>query len=156
MDSTFQRVGATSNAHAGDAFEQIASSSFERVGLVLSRNFGATIGNGNRCKIHKFDLGCDDPAVLVECKSHTWTAGDNIPSAKLTVWNEAMYYFALAPENYRKILFVLRSERAKNRESLAEYYIRLNSHMIPRGVEIWEYNADSDTTVSAYSDILII
>lgn len=43
-------------------------------------------------KKHSFDLGCKDKKI-VECKSHKWTSGGNIPSAKLNVWNEAMYYF---------------------------------------------------------------
>ena len=28
-----------------------------------------------------------------------------MPSAKMTVWNEAMYYFHIAPKQYRKIMF---------------------------------------------------
>jgi len=58
----------------------------------------------------------------------------------MTVWNEAMYYFLLAPRNYRKILFVLRDYSDKKEESLAAYYWRTYSHLIPQGVEIWEYN----------------
>jgi hypothetical protein len=38
-------------------------------------------------KIRNFDLGSSTPAILVECKSHTWTQSGNIPSARLTVWN---------------------------------------------------------------------
>ncbi|WP_201087274.1 hypothetical protein [Serratia plymuthica] len=53
-------------------------------------------------KSHRFDLGCAEQKILVECKSHRWTIGNNIPSAKLTVWNEAMFYFYSAPAEYRK------------------------------------------------------
>ena len=49
-----------------------------------------------------------------------------------------MLYFHLAPSKYRKILFVHKSLRGK--ESLAEYYIRCNGHLIPLSVEIWEYD----------------
>mgnify|MGYP006896938661 CR=1 FL=1 len=91
-------------------------------------------------KVRQFDLGSADPAILVECKSHRWTAGGNIPSAKITVWNETMYYFYLAPPKFRKILFVLRDFSAKRQESLAEYYVRNYGHLIPESVEIMEYN----------------
>ncbi len=58
----------------------------------------------------------------------------------MTVWNEAMYYFALAPGNYQKILFVLRDYNPKKKETLAEYYLRTYDHLVPNGVEIWEYD----------------
>lgn len=63
----------------------------------------------------------------------------NSPSAKLTVWNEAMYYFHLAPPEFRKIMFVLKHLRY-GAESLAEYYIRRYSHLIPQDVELWEFD----------------
>ena len=60
-----------------------------------------------------------------------------MPSAKLTVWNEAMYYFYIAPKNYRKIFFVLKHLRRG--VSLATYYVANYEHLIPDDVEIWEY-----------------
>ena len=85
--------------------------------------------------------------MLVECKSHTWTKTDNVPSAKITVWNEAMYYFLLSPGGFRKILFVLRDFSEKRGESLAEYYVRNYSHLIPDDVEIWEYDLSKSFAV---------
>jgi hypothetical protein len=55
----------------------------------------------------------------------------------MTVWNEAMYYFHVAPLDYRKVLCVLKHERAG--QSLAAYYIHAHGHLIPGGVEIWEF-----------------
>ena len=81
--------------------------------------------------------------MLVEYKSHTWTQGGNMPSAKMTVWNEAMYYFHLAPVMYRKILFVLKQSRRE--VTLASYYLRTHGHMVPDGVEIWEYDVETNT-----------
>jgi hypothetical protein len=66
--------------------------------------------------------------------------GRNAPSAKLTVWNEAMYYFHASPPEYRKILFVLKHFSDKRKETLGQYYIRTYSHLIPQGVEVWEYD----------------
>jgi hypothetical protein len=56
------------------------------------------------------------------------------------VWNEAMYYFAAAPNGYRKIMFVLYDFSEKRNETLAQYYLRTYKHLVPKDVEIWEYN----------------
>ncbi len=61
----------------------------------------------------------------------------------MTVWNEAMYYFQLAPKDFQKILFVLRHYNPKKKETLVEYYIRTYAHLIPNGVEIWEYDEEA-------------
>ncbi|MCM3671088.1 hypothetical protein M3181_19185 [Mesobacillus maritimus] len=81
----------------------------------------------------------------MECKSHTWTASGNVPSAKITVWNEAMYYFHLAPKDYRKVFFILKDYSTKCSETLGDYYTRTHSHLIPEDVEIMEYDADEKT-----------
>jgi len=83
----------------------------------------------------------------VECKSHRWTAGGNVPSAKLTVWNEAMYYFHVSPPEYRKIMFVLRDLRQSKGESLAHYYLRTYGHLVPQCVEFWEFDESSSSAV---------
>lgn len=98
------------------------------------------VGVETLTKEHSFDLGCLNQKVIVECKSHKWTSGGNVPSAKLTVWNEAMYYFLSAPKHYRKIMFVLRDYSQKRQETLAEYYIRTYRHLVPGDVEFWEYD----------------
>jgi hypothetical protein len=99
------------------------------------------VGISVRKKPHRFDLGSAKPPILVECKSHRWTTGDNMPAAKMTVWNEAMYYFYVAPREFRKIMFVLKHERRA--QSLAAYYIRTHGHLIPDGVEIWEFDEET-------------
>ena len=83
--------------------------------------------------------------ILVECKSHTWTKTDNMPSAKMKDWNEAMYLFHAAPDKYRKLFVVLRDFSQKRQETLAEYYIRTNGHLIPEDVEIWEFDEEKNT-----------
>jgi len=139
MDTNnFQRIGSISNAHAGKEFEQAAQVFFARLGINLSSDFPVAVGF-DRKKLRKFDLGSAEPAIIVECKSHNWTQGGNIPSAKLTVWNESMFYFHIAPAQYRKLFLVLRSVRGS--QSLAEYYVRNHGHLIPPGVEMWECDA---------------
>jgi hypothetical protein len=135
--NNFQRVGALSNAHAGNDFESIALDFFAKQNVRLQRNFAVMLGVSSTKKSHRFDLGTAEPATLVECKSHTWTSGNNIPSAKLTVWNEAMYYFHLAPAHFRKIFFVLKHLRRQ--QSLARYYLSNYGHLVPDDVEFWEY-----------------
>ena len=136
--NNFQRIGSISNAHAGSEFEEIVFGFFARQGLSLGRGFSVPVGAGPIKKPRKFDFGSEEPSVLIECKSHAWTSGGNIPSAKITVWNEAMYYFHIAPAKYRKILFALKSMRRE--VSLASYYVRCYGHLVPPGVEIWEYD----------------
>jgi len=138
-----QRIGCISNAHAGREFEAAACEYFNRVeGLQLTPSLSIKLGvPGNEPKAHRFDLGSNEPALLVECKSHNWTVTGNMPSAKVTVWNEAMYYFHLAPKHFRKILFVLEARHQRQNETtLAEYYTRTNGHLIPPEVAIFEYN----------------
>jgi hypothetical protein len=135
----FQRIDAISNAHVGNEFEEISKQFFETQGLRLTRNFSLPVGVGDLKKAHRFDLGSNEPPALVECKSHTWTGTGNVPSAKITVWNEAMYYFYLAPKTYRKIFFALKHSR--NDETLVEYYLRNYRHLVPAGVEFWKYCA---------------
>ncbi|MDA8032016.1 MAG: hypothetical protein MPK62_13015 [Alphaproteobacteria bacterium] len=138
--NNFQRKGASSNAQAGREFEAAAQKFFESEGLALFSKLKLSVGVAGRKKEHAFDLGCADQKVIVECKSHKWTESGNMPSAKITVWNEAMYLFALAPREYRKILFVLRDFHQKRGETLAQYYLRTNFHLVPDDVDFWEYD----------------
>lgn len=147
MDIPFQRVGSKSNAHVGREFELIAQQFFAGRGIGLQLNYPVEVGVGASKKLHAFDLGCGTQRVIVECKSHRWTAGHNIPSAKLTVWNEAMYYFHAAPPEYRKIMFVLKDLRRGDGESLTSYYLRCYRHLVPAEVEFWEYDEHARAAV---------
>jgi hypothetical protein len=141
--NNFQRVGSVSNAHVGSEFEEQALFYFKSKNIILNKSFILPIGIGSYKKDHVFDLGCNSSKhgkIIVECKSHTWTSGGNVPSAKLTVWNEAMYYFFLASNEYRKIFFILKDYSVKRQETLGEYYVRTYKHLIPQNVEIMEYD----------------
>lgn len=127
------------NAQAGKDSELTAQSFLASEGLKLARDIKIEVDIKSRKKEHAFDLG-GDQKVVAACKSHKWTAGVNVASAKLTVWNEAMYYFLAAPERYRKIMFVLRDFSEKRGEILVEYYLRTYGHLIPSDVEFQEYD----------------
>ena len=133
-----------SNTQVGREFEAKALAFFEGEGLHLSPSYSIEIGV-NELKEHSFDLGDGESKVLVECKAHKWTEGGNVPSAKLIAWSQAMYFFHVAPIEYRKIMFVLRDFRHNRNETLAEYYLRTNFHLIPIDVEFWEFDDTSDT-----------
>lgn len=139
--NNYQRPGAISNAHAGREFENAARLFFEKTGIVLYPDFSIPIGHAQK-KHHRFDLGSDDPPILVECKSYTWTISGKSPSAKLRAMNEAMLHFSVAPHHYRKIMFVLRHMRGEL--SLASHYIKTQGHLIGSGIEIWEFDLDSE------------
>ncbi|WP_223145740.1 hypothetical protein [Bacillus sp. CH30_1T] len=145
--NNFQRVDSISNAHAGREFEDSAYKYFQGLGIPVSKAVSVPCGVSDFKKQHVFDLGNtqEGSKVIIECKSHRWTSGGNVPSAKLTVWNEAMYYFMAAPEGYRKVFFVLRDYCGKRGLTLAEYYVDKYKHLIPKDVEIWEYNQPNDT-----------
>lgn len=140
MDKPFRRLGSKSNAHVGRDFELVAQKFFALQNIHLQMHHVVKVGIGTVKNDHAFDLGCSEHKLLVECKSHRWTTGHNIPSAKLTVWNEAMYYFHAAPTDYKKILFVLKDLRRGSGESLATYYLRTHGHLVSADVELWEYD----------------
>jgi hypothetical protein len=143
-DKPFQRKGAISNSHVGREFEENVKTFFATQGVQLIQSIMVPIGFHGR-KTHYFDLGNYEDKILIECKAHTWTEGGNVPSAKITTWNQAMYFFHVAPRGFRRMLVVLKSFSHRRRETLAEYYIRTNWHLIPKNVEVWEYDMDNHT-----------
>ena len=145
-----QRIGSVSNSDVGNEFERLAQDFFKADGLRLTREYSLSIGVKNIKKAYRFDLGSLTKKVIVECKSHTWTESGNTPGAKMTTWNQAMYYFSLAPSNYRKIMFVLKDYNAKRKITLANYYVKTYPHLIPKGVEIWEYSVPDNKAEKVY------
>ena len=142
MTYNFQRKGAISNAHAGRDFEKLCGTFFESLCLDLTAGFGVPIGYSAK-KIHKFDFGSKKPAVLMECRSNTWTEGGKSPSAKIRGINETMLHFHLASKRYRKMLVMLKHAHPTRSITLAAYYISTQRHLIPNGVEIWEFDLDT-------------
>ena len=135
-----QRHGASSNAEVGADFENVAFEYFKtNENIILQKNYTMDIGLEIK-KQHKFDLGNNN--LIVECKSHTWTDSKKVPSAKMSVWNEAMFYFNLTPSKYKKILFVLMDFCQKRCKTLLQYYIEKYYHFIPKDVIFYEYFLD--------------
>jgi hypothetical protein len=135
MKNNFQRPGSKSNTHVGREFQKAAQVFFAETGISLQPEFSVDVGYKVK-KAHRFDLGSENPPILVECKSYTWTSGGNSPSAKIRGLNEVMLLFSVAPKHYRKILFVLKHLRKD--VSLATHYIKTQGHLIGPKIEIWE------------------
>lgn len=132
-----QRKNASSNTQVGIYFEELTLNFFRKEIPSLEKPFWLPIGYIEQ-KDHKFDLGSSERKVIIECKSHTWTESGNVPSAKLTTWDQAMLYFFLAPRSYRKIFVAKYDVNPKSGESLCAYYLRTHPHVIPDEVEFWE------------------
>jgi len=63
------------NPQRGAAFELLVQDWLGKKDIDTKRNFSVHVGAASDRRPHKFDLGCDDPPRLVECKRHTWTSG---------------------------------------------------------------------------------
>ena len=136
------------NPSIGKHFENTIWDYYKTQGIELNNQFGIPIGFPGKKRVHNFDLGATNPAMIIECKAHTWTEGGNVPCAKLSVWRQSMFYFSLTTKGYQKIFFVLKSIR--NGETLADYFIAKCAHLIPPDVEIWEYDVEEAMAVRKY------
>lgn len=122
-------MGNSDNPKTGKDFENLTKE-------LLSKHYEKIFINqkplfiGNPPKAHRFDFVSDDGQIVVECKCYTWTERGNMPSAKIGFINEAVFYMSYLPQNHTKIIALKKSNRAKNSESLAQYYIRINGHLL--------------------------
>ena len=94
----------------------------------------------------KFDCVSDDKKIVVECKCYTWTDTGNIPSAKMMGMNEALFYMSYLPEDTIKVLCIKKAMHPKKRETLAEYYVRIDGHLL-RDVRVFEVDDRGGITV---------
>jgi hypothetical protein len=97
---------------------------------------------GEPPKEHKFDIVNSDKRIVIECKCYTWTETGNAPSAKMGFTNEAAFYLSFLPDTFEKYIVMLRSHHEKRSESLAEYYFRMNRHLIGK-TKVAEYDPDN-------------
>lgn len=118
-----------SNAARGKAFQVRAVKALQ---LELGEPFDMEVSLpiGNPPKFRSFDLASRSRRYVGECKAFTWTAGGNTPSAKITTLREASQYLNLLPIDITRVLVMSRSIHPRNREPLADYFARLNAHLI--------------------------
>jgi len=136
------------NPAIGSRFETLVQAVLERNGLLVERKHRVPIGIRTK-KEHDFDLGSNNPPVIVECKAHTWQNGSTPPAAKLANWRAEMGNFRAAPSGHRKIFAVLRDPNVKTGETLLAYFLRTSGHLVPDDVEVLE--VDWRGRVSDYS-----
>lgn len=85
---------------------------------------------GNPPKTHTFDLASVNRMVVAECKAYTWTEGGNVPSAKITTLREAANYLLQLPADTITLIVMDRHCHPVKGEALADYFARLNSHLL--------------------------
>jgi len=100
------------------------------------------INIGNPPKAHRFDIVSSDRSVVVECKCYSWTVGQNNPSAKMATLNEAVLYFKLMPDFWKKVIVMKKSIHPKRNETLAEYYLRTYNFVLD-GITLIEIDVDT-------------
>jgi len=132
---------SASNVARGSAFQDLSA-------RVLGARFGCRfrlevpIAIGDPAKDHRFDLVSDDGCRVGECKSFTWTGTRNMPSAKITTVNEAVFYLSFLPEEVYRFVAMRRALRFGRGESLADHYWRTNRHLL-RGVKVLEIDEET-------------
>ena len=128
------------NASSAVNLKEIAFEYFKKnEEIILDMDYELTLGTENKFK-HIFDLGSCDKSVLIKCKSDIWPNDEKTLAEKMSIWNETMFYFNLAPEKYRKIFFVLRDYSEKKRQTLLQYHISKNCKNVTKNIKIYEYN----------------
>jgi hypothetical protein len=92
-------------------------------------------------KTHPFDLASRNRTIVAECKAYTWTESGNVPSAKITTLREAANYLLQLPTGTTTLIVMDRHCRRMKGEALADYFVRLNSHLLGR-VSLLELSSD--------------
>jgi len=129
------------NPKVGRIFQELAAE-------LLSEYFNKEFSNeipihiGEPAKNHKFDCVSHDKNIVAECKCYSWTETGNIPSAKMGFINEAVFYLNYLPTDTKKIIVLKKATHAKRNETLAEYYFRINIHLL-KGIMLFEIDTEN-------------
>lgn len=143
-----QRKDSISNTHVGKKFETVIQEWFDRNNIKLSSQIKIAIGI-NAKKNHQFDLGNEN--ILVECKSHRWPETDNVPSAKIKNWIDAMFCFFVAPKKFKKYFIVEMSYNQNRCQTLLEYFVEHYYHLIPSDVILIDFYTNNDGYIEIYA-----
>ena len=114
----------------------------EKVSKILTERYSIkfetlAIPIGKPSKEHKFDLVSEDKKYIVECKCYSWTEGGNIPSAKMAILNEAVFYLSHVSKDKDRWIVMKKDFSIERQKTLARYYFQINQHLLD-GVKIWE------------------
>ena len=96
-------------------------------------------------KEHRFDLVNETKRIAIECKCYTWTKTGNIPSAKLSTLNEAVFFLSfLRDYDYKTIIVMNKEPNPEKNETLAEYYFRIYRYLLGETI-IAEFDQEKST-----------
>jgi len=107
----------------------------------LNRNLSETKCQVGPEQYHKFDLVSGMGDVVIECKSYTWTDGENFPQAKVSTANEALFFLSRVKAD-RKML-VMQDDLNSAGRSLVDVYVERYDGLMD-GTEVWRYIPQSD------------
>lgn len=121
----------------------------KRVREAISKRFGVafekrSVKIGNPPKEHAFNLVSGDGKYIIECKCHSWTKSKNIPSAKMSILNEAVFYLSHISKNKHRFLIIKKDFSEEKQKTFAEYYFYINRHLLD-GVRIFEFDEGAVT-----------
>jgi hypothetical protein len=119
------------------------------LGAYLGEEFTleAELPIGTPPKPHRFDLVSRSGSVVCECKAYSWTAGKNVPSAKITTLRQAAGYLTQAPVESTKVLALAHSVHTAQRETLGGYLVRLNGGLLTNIVVVGIDESDTMRTL---------
>lgn len=129
------------NPRIGKAF-QVAVKEWFETNRQHSYELERPIPIGNPAKLHKFDIVEVTGKVVVECKCYSWTESGNVPSAKMGFTNEAAFYLSFLSDMIEKIIVMSKSTHPRRSETLAEYYYRINHHLL-KNIRVMEYDTST-------------
>ena len=120
-----------------NADNPIIGRNFQKTVLEWARDYYETdfleesvVNIGNPPRPHKFDIVSKDSKIIIECKCYTWTTGGNVPSAKLSILDEAVLYLRCTPISTKKIIAMKFDWNEKKQKSLAEYFCDKKNHLL--------------------------
>lgn len=131
------------NPKVGRLFQELSAK-------MMGKHFGISfeideaILIGEPAKAHKFDCVSSDKKYVAECKCYTWTETGNIPSAKMGFVNEAVFYMSYLPADTTKMIIMKKATHEKRSETLAEYYCRINKHLL-KGINVFEIDMENES-----------
>lgn len=85
---------------------------------------------GHPPKAHRFDLASSDNGLVGECKNYHWTVSGNVPTAKISILNEAVLCLIQLRTGTHRFVVLPRSVHPSRNETLAGYYHRTYRHLL--------------------------
>ena len=129
-----------SNTEKGKNFQIQAQSVLSDI-LGIKFNTEVAIPIGDPPKKHNFDLVSENFKYVGEAKAFTWTKAGNNPSAKISTLREAVQHLTALPVNINTFIIMQHSTFPGKKETLAEYFARLNKNILKR-IVILELSED--------------